>query len=296
MAKIKNSHLLIIISAAVVCVAAAFIIRLFFNKKEVRAFISSTEIYLGDDITYTDSTYSAKTWFWEFGNGDVSAEKQGIYKYKEAGRYQIRLTVNNSYQKEFLVNVRPPIDLQMDSLIKIDAPDVAIQYEYVTFKGLGLSKQWRWSFGETGIIDSRDQTAIYAYQEPGTYEIELTTEDTKYPIKHTIQIYPEYMAQDTTDVLTMAGNDIREKLQAIVDGKPFNPNYNHIMTKYLCNNPDVLVFINNDKRNDFYSYCQGLKIIGHKVTTIQEVVVVPDEENPQCLQKLYVKQITNESK
>ena len=294
MAKIKNSNLYIITSAVVVCLAIAFIIRLFFNKKEVRAFISSSEIYLGDPIIYTDSTYNAKNWFWEFGNGDVSDAKNGEYLYKIAGVYQIRLTVNNSYNKEFRVNVRPPADLALDSLIKIDAPDVAIQYEYVTFKGVGLSRQWRWMFGETGIVDSRDQTAIYAYTKPGIYEIELTTEDTRYPIKHIIEVYPEYMAQDTTDVLTMVGNDIREKLQAIVDGKPFNPNYNHILTKYLCKNPDVLVFINNDKRNDFYSYCQGLKIIGHKVTIIQEVTVVPDEDQPQCLQKLYVKQITTD--
>jgi hypothetical protein len=296
MAKIKNSHLFIIISAAVFCIGIAFVIRYFFYKKEVRAFISSSEIYLGENIAYIDSTYNANEWYWEFGNGDVSTEKRGEYRYGTTGLYRIRLTVNGSFPKEFLVNVRPPVNLDMDSLIKIDAPDIAVQGEYITFKGIGLSKQWRWSFGETGIIDSRDRTAIYAYSLPGIYEVELSTEDTKYPVKHRIEIYPEYMEQDTLDVLTLVGNDIREKLQAIVDGKPFNPNYNHIMTKYLCNNPDVLVFINNDKRNDFYSYCQGLKIIGRKITTIVEVIVVPDEARPQCLQKLYVRQITHEGR
>ena len=85
-------------------------------------------------------------------------------------------------------------------------------------------------------------------------------------------------------------------MQAIVDGKPFNPNYNHIMTKYLCNNPDVMVYINGDKRNDFYSYCQGLKILGRNITTIVEVVVVPDEKRPNCLQKLHVNQVTHDSR
>jgi hypothetical protein len=271
----------------------AFLIRYFFYKKEVRAFVSSSEIYQGEYIIFADSTFNAKNWLWEFGNGDVSSNKSGVYTYQEKGMYQIRLTVDKSLQKEFFINVRPPIDLQADSLIRILAPDFAMQHEYVTFKGIGLSKQWRWSFGETGIIDSRDQTAIYAYNLPGIYEVELETEDTKYPIRHKIEILPEYMEQDTTDVLILVGNDIRDKLQAIVDGKPFNPNYNHIMTKYLCNNPDALVFINNDKRNDFYSYCQGLKIVGREVTTIVEVVVVPDEDQPQCLKKLYVTQTSH---
>ena len=296
MAKIRNSQLYIIISAAILCALVAFGIRYFFGKKEVRAFISSSEIYRGESISYTDSTYNANDWLWEFGNGDVSHEKKGEYMYPASGMYQIRLTVNNALQKEFTVNVRPPVQLSNDSLIKIDAPSVAIQNEYVTFKGIGLSKQWRWSFGETGIIDSREKTAIYAYSQPGIYEVEVTTEDTKYPITHTIEIYPQYMEEDSTDVLTLVGSDIREKLQAIVDGKPFNQNYNYIMTKYLCNNPNVLVMINNDKRNDFYSYCQGLKIIGRKITTIVEVVVVPDEAKPQCLQKLHVTQVTHEGR
>jgi PKD repeat protein len=296
MAKISNSQWYIILSAIVLCAVIALGVRYFFGKKEVRAFLSSSEIYQGESIFYTDSTYYAKDWLWEFGNGTVSREKKGEYTYPESGMYQIRLTVNNSYQKEFMINVRPPVRLDMDSLIKIDAPQIAVQNEYITFKGIGLSKQWRWSFGETGIIDSRDQTAMYAYGLPGIYEVELTTEDTKYPIKHSITIYPEYTEEDSLDVLTLVGNDIREKLQAIVDGRPFNPNYNYVMTKYLCNNPDVLVMINNDKRNDFYSYCQGLKILGRKITTIIEVIVVPEEARPQCVQKLHVTQVTHEGR
>lgn len=294
MKKINNQRLYIVISTVVLCVLAAFLIRYFFNKRDVLAFISSSEIYQGEYISYTDTTFNAKSWLWEFGNGDISTEQKGQYTYPETGRYQIRLTVDNSLKKDFLVHVKPPVKLERDSLITILAPEVAMQEEYIVFRGVGFSKQWRWSFGETGIIDSRDQVAIYAFSLPGIYEVELTTEDTKYPIIHEIEILPYYMEDDTLDVLTLVGNDIREKLQAIVDGKPFNPNYNHIMNKYLCKNPQVQVIINNEKRNDFYSYCQGLKIVGIQNTTIMEVVVVPDEENSSCLQKLYVTQFSHD--
>ena len=296
MEKIKHSNSFILIASAVLCICIAFVIRYFFYGKDVRAYISSSEIYLGESIAYMDSTYNGKEWYWEFGNGDVSVEKRGEYCYRASGIYRIRLTVNGSYPKEFSVNVRPPVKLEADSLIKIEAPHLAIQGEYITFKGVGLSRQWRWSFGETGIVDSRDRTAIYAYRLPGIYTVELSTEDTKYPVKHRIEIYPEYLEEDTLDVLTLVGNDIRERLQAIVDGKPFNPNYDHVMNRYLCNNPDALVFINEDKRNDFYSYCQGLKITGRRITTIVEVIVVPEEERPNCLQKMYVRQITHEGR
>jgi hypothetical protein len=165
--------------------------------------------------------------------------------------------------------------------------------EYIVFRGTGYAKEWKWSFGETRVTDSREQVAIYAYKNSGYYEVELMTEDTKYPIRHSIFVNPIY-EEEENDKRTGWGNDIREKLQAIVDGKPFGPNYNHILKKYLCNNPNVIITINDSKNNDFYSYCQGLKIIDRRVTTILEVIVFPDENNPECLKTFKVKQVKNE--
>lgn len=292
MKRISNSKIYIFIITVLLCIIIAFIIRYFFGKYEVQAFVSSSELFEGDRITYSDSTYNAKQWLWEFGNGDISTSRSGEYVYKHPGIYQLRLTVNNSLREEILVKVKESVRLRRDSLIRIEAPQVAMQEELIVFRGVGFSKEWRWSFGETGIIDARDQTAIYSYSLPGIYEVELMTEDTKYPIRHTIEILPQYMENDTTDVLSLIGNDIKIRLQAIVDGKPFNLNYNHVMDKYLCKNPHTLVTVNNQKINDFYSYCQGLRIIGRRNTIIVEVVVVPNEERPDCLEKLYVTQYT----
>ncbi len=290
MAKISNSKLYIIILSVLFCVAIALIIRLMFNKRNVHAFVSSLEVYSGESIHYSDSTFRANEWLWEFGNGDVSDTRGGEYTYLQAGVYQLRLTVNQSLQKEYIINVRNPVQLERDSLIRIDAPDFAVQEEFVVFRGVGFAKDWKWAFGETGAVDSRDQVAMYAFETPGIYDVTLMTENTKYPVTHTIEIFPKYMENDTTDVMVMMGNDIREHLQAIVDGEPFNPHYNHIIRKYLCNDPNVLVTVNNDKKNDFYSYCQGLKLIARKNTDILEVVVVPDEKQPACLKKLFVMQ------
>ncbi len=278
-----------ILSIVAVCIIAALVIRYLFSNKDVLAMVSPLEVYQGEPVSYADSTYRAKEWLWEFGNGDVSDKKSGSYVYPKIGSYQIRLTVNKSLRKEFIVNVREPVKFERDSLIKIDAPTDAMQGQHIIFRGIGNAKEWKWSFGETGIVDYRDQVAMYAYSEPGIYDIELMTETIKYPIRHTITILPLY-EEDDDSARSMMGNDIREKLQAIVDGKPFNPNYNHILKKYLCNNPNIIITINEDKKNDFYSYCQGLKIIGKYNTIIQEVIVYPDENRPNCLKKFDVKQ------
>ena len=297
MKKIENSKLYIIIGAVLICIVVALIIRYSFNQRTIQAFISHTEIYTNEDISYSDSTVRAVKWTWEFGNGDVSFGRKGTYQYDKPGLYQVRLTVDESMQKEFYVNVKELIKIEQDTLVTIQAPEFALQGEMVSFKGEGMAKEWNWSFGETRMTDARTQTAIYTYSEPGIYKVELTTDNTAYPVIHTIEILEDYDGTDPESELILMGNDIREKLQNIPDGKSFNNNYNYILSKYLCNNNHhTQVNINNNKFNDFYSYCQGLKLTGKQNTTIVEVKVVITGDAPnQCVQKLIVTQYSTEN-
>ncbi|MCS2282397.1 PKD domain-containing protein [Bacteroides thetaiotaomicron] len=45
----------------------------------------------GETVHYADSTCNARSWLWEFGNGDISHERSGEYVFKKPGRYQVRL-------------------------------------------------------------------------------------------------------------------------------------------------------------------------------------------------------------
>lgn len=291
MSKIEVSKVYIVIGAVVICILAAICIRFFFNQRKIQAYISPTEIYVGELVAFSDSTVRANTWRWEFGNGDVAFDKAGNYRYREPGVYQIRLTVDDDIQKEFFVNVKEPVKLERDTIIKIIAPDVAVQGEYVTFRAQGIANEWNWSFGQSKSTDSREQVAIYSYDMPGKYEITLLTDITEYPVTHTIEVLPGIEVVNPDDDLVMMGNDIRERLQAIVDGKPFNPNYNYVLSNYLCGNSHIIVVVNGEKYNDFYSYCQGLKIIGRNKTTIVEVEIALMETSG-CVQRLMVTQFT----
>ena len=292
MGKLRNKKSLIIIGAVAVCILVAYWLSLLLQGKTVQAFVSPMDVEVGEAVSFGDSTSRARTWLWEFGNGEISDARSGSHVYNNEGKFQIRLTVDGKYEKIFLVNVRQKTDkAESDKLIKIEAPGFALQNEIISVRGLGDAKEWRWEFGETGMIDSRDKNTLYSYSEPGTYEILLSTETTQYPVRHTIRIEPNFQKSDSTDVLTLIGNDIREKLQAIVDGKPFIQNYNYILSSYLCSNPDVVVTVNGEKHNDFYSYCQGLKIIGRNRLIIDNVVVdIGDEESDECVKQLLVTQ------
>lgn len=292
MGKISNNKFLMVVGAIVLCLLITLFVGWYFRDRTIVAYIAPLDIECSESIQFSDSTRFANTWFWEFGNGDSSHERNGSYVFKQSGKYQVRLTVNGKYEKRFIVNVRDKVKGDENrELIKIIAPGYALQNEIIAFHAIGNSKEWRWQFGETGMVDSRDKNPLYAFTEPGMYEITLMTEDTHYPILHTIQIDPNYQKNDSTDVLTLVGNDIRGRLQSIVDGNPFNTNYNYVLNTYLCGNPDVIVTINNQKRNDFYSYCQGLRIIGRQQLIIESVIVdIGGEESDECVKQLMITQ------
>lgn len=290
MGKISNYRVYVVILSVAACVAATILARNLLSSKEIMASVTPLEVELGMPVHYSDSTKGADNWLWEFGNGRSSVDRNGQYTFPEAGKYQVRLSMDNGLEKRFIVTVRPRIVDEEEQLVRIDAPETGIQGEYIVFRGEGLSNEWRWEFGESGVVDSREKSAIYTYEYPGVYEVLLTTEETQYPIRHTIEIFPHYLEGDTTDMETLIGNDIKEKLQNIIDQKPFNTNYNYILQNYLCGNPDTPVVINNTKKNDFYSYCQGLKILGRGKTKIGNVVIEPDASNNGCIRRLNVMQ------
>ena len=100
--------------------------------------ISPTELYVGEKIYYSDSTRNADTWLWEFGDGNTSSQRTGNYTFENAGKYMVRLTVDNSLEQRLLVTVRQKSnDYGSDGLVKMKAPSTALQGEIVSFRGYG---------------------------------------------------------------------------------------------------------------------------------------------------------------
>ena len=294
----KFNHIPSLVVFAVLAVATCIIILLVRSCRpdmEVRASLSAVEVEPGSRFTYTDSTRRARTWLWEFGDGSSSDKASGTYAYGKPGDYRIRLTVNDAYEKLFTVRVKSAENNSLSGVAEIDAPATAMQGEYIVFSGVGDDKEWRWEFGASGIVDSREKNPIYAYAEPGKYQVRLRTENTQYPVVHNIEILPGYSPSDSTDMMSVIAQDIRKHLQAICDGEPFNSNYNQIVKKYLCSDEKTEVSINNNKLNDIYSYCQGLVAVGRGRKLIIEHVAVeiPDPESG-CVTRVIVIQTEKE--
>jgi len=294
MSKFTNTRsVLTFLFIAIVLVGVLLLVQVCHEEIPLNASVTPTEVMLGEDIFFKDSTVRTSAWMWEFGNGDNSEQRSGRYSYPDVGLYQIRLRVNGGREALFLVRVKPYSDNLMESeLVRIDAPQTAFVGEYVVFSGIGDDREWRWELDGTGVINAREKSAIYAYQQQGVYQVRLTTERTRYPITHWIEILPKYTEDDSSGGMNNVELDILRHLQAIADGKSFNQNYNYILTTYLRNDPDVIVNVNNTKRNDFYSYCQGLRMTGRNNTTVKTVIAeLRDDAENSAIANLTVMQV-----
>jgi len=287
---------LYIFIAILIIAALIFLLKSsFFDKRTVDARILKDEMYLNEDLVFTDNTRSAKKWLWEFGNGAKSTTQNGSYRYQKSGSYIIRLTVDGELKEQFPVTVRDTVVAAQDTMVTISGPTSGVVNEEVRVEAEGKGNQFEWSFGETNRVDVKGRTALYTFHTPGKFLVKLTTDRSHRPIYHTIFITDPNAVLETDMVVPGEGerkviDDIRARLQAIANGADFNSNYYYLIRKYMCNNEKVTVAVEQDsikKSSDFYSYCMGLTFGGEIVVDEAQLTISP---NSACATLVNIKQ------
>jgi hypothetical protein len=266
----QNYAFLYIIVGILIIAALIFLFKgSFFEKRTVSARLLKDEIFLNENLVYSDNTANAKNWVWEFGNGDKSNLQNGSYKFKRPGDYIVRITVDGNLKQQFPVNVKDTVAMSVDTLVTVNGPTQGIVNEQIRLEAQGNARIYEWSFGETGRVDVKGSTALYTFHNPGTYFIRLNTDKSKHPIYHKMFITNP---DSTVNAIVAPGegerkviDDIRAHLQAIANGNDFNANYYYLVNRYFCGDEKITVNLetNGDsKQTDFYSYCMRLTFGG----------------------------------
>ncbi|MDJ1469679.1 PKD domain-containing protein [Cytophagaceae bacterium DM2B3-1] len=265
------------------------------SSYDIEADISRRRMYLTDSLQFVDQTSFAQRWRWDFGDGVVAFDKSGHYRYSNPGNYIVTLTINDRYIDTFHVKVvaRTVQHTLSDTILTIEGPTEAMQYENLVFrvKGVG-AKLYRWTFGDNKQEDAKDPFVLHAYDQPGTYIIELHTDINQYPIRYPITITPSFMGAlgDTSSVddkFRALDEDFKYRLQKIANHENFRQHYYYLVNKYLCKNEKIPVVINGQKFNEFFSYCSGLHYDNH--VYIQQAKVTVDTAF-SCVTKLEINQ------
>jgi PKD repeat protein len=278
-----------LLSTATFTLTAGLLLLLYSSRRvAVAARVWPQGLVVGEPLRYIDSTASAHSWHWEFGQGNSSLAPRGEFYYAHAGTYKVRLTVDGEHQRLFTITVRAP--LRRDSTIRLLAPSEGYEGEKLTFQTFGApANKFSWKFGETKQIDSHEATVFYAYTKPGTYTVELTTDVTNRTMRKKITILPRYSSfVQPTDTTV---EDILWRLRRIAKGQQVNQHYTYLLTHYLCNEASAPVVAGSAPPSDFYSYCMNLQF---DPGWIIDAVAVETDTTTNCTAKLVVTQHKND--
>lgn len=127
-------------------------------------------------VRFTDKSYNASSWLWDFGNGVTSTEKNPIYTFTEDGRYTISLTTNGDDQAKAVKNDYIRVAEGPTAKFTYAPTDVTAGVE-VQFTDLssGNPSSWMWHFGDGA--SSPLQSPVYTFPTPGVYTVMLTVSD-----------------------------------------------------------------------------------------------------------------------
>lgn len=127
-------------------------------------------------VNFTDTTpvIGNATYFWDFGDGNVSTLQNPTYTYASQGTYQVCLSVtdtcgtDSSCQNVTLTCPLPFFDFAIW--------DTVLTVTYQTLIIPNGSEQYFWDFGDGGTSTQKDPK--YTYNAAGTYTVCLTVSDT----------------------------------------------------------------------------------------------------------------------
>lgn len=288
----RNRIYLYIIMAILLLAVVFLLIKLFFNNPQINAHLLKNEIFLNENLVYTDNTPGASKWSWEFGDGNKSKEQSGYYRFREAGTYLVRLTVDGNMQQQFPVVVKDTVMVVLMDSIRISGPTAGVTGMQLRLEAEGEANIFEWAFGETGRVDVKGRNAYYTYHMPGRYTVTLRTDKSPVPVYYVLNI-----TEPLTDIGLVdpgAGgqaltDDFKTRLQAIANGANFNTHYYYLVKKYLCNGEKTTAQAQDEtgkKNTDFYSYCIGLTF--SKNVVIDEVTLTLSPA--KCVSLVQVKQ------
>jgi len=135
-------------------------------------------------FTYTGTEGDGiKSFYWDFGDGGTSEERDPEYSYSSAGVYDVSLIVididddeDAAVKDEYITvteDLVPLADFEADIIEFLEGGTV--QFTYTGSEGNGI-ESYSWNFGDGGV--SSEENPLYQFLNPGLFTVSLTVVDT----------------------------------------------------------------------------------------------------------------------
>ncbi|MBL7110630.1 MAG: PKD domain-containing protein [Bacteroidales bacterium] len=130
-----------------------------------------------NSVTFADrSTGTVNAWFWNFGDGTTSSRRNPIHVYKNAGIYEIRLSIRDNIKdcSDFIVKQIQVGDIDCQANFTVNVNMKTSNITLVNNSSPNIENYF-WSFGDGNY--STDFEPVHQFDTPGLYKISLTVLD-----------------------------------------------------------------------------------------------------------------------
>jgi PKD repeat protein len=138
--------------------------------------VSNAKPCLDEYIHFHDASQAAIRWQWQFGDGNLTGEKNPVKKYLTPGDFSVSLTVEDSEgcQDTKVINgfidvlaIRADFDFDATS----NCNELEVDFKDATSAAPAVTS-WQWNFGDGA--NSTSQNPVHTYGNRGKYTITLT--------------------------------------------------------------------------------------------------------------------------
>lgn len=126
--------------------------------------------------TFSDASIGATSWFWSFGDGTTSTQRNPVHHYSSTGTYHVSLAVSN----DTCQNTATTTVQVIDEKAAFTGDTAICRKTMANFQTTGIHSaniaSWNWNFGDgTTSVDS--VTTTHVYKTTGSYNIRLIITD-----------------------------------------------------------------------------------------------------------------------
>ena len=170
-----------------------------------------------NNLSFIDPSGSIVSYYWDFGDGNISTEKNPYHQYSDTGLYIPKLIIASD--QGCIDSVSYPLKGQtISGLIAnfVVAPDSAeVPFTSIFANQSGDNLSYEWTFGDGG--SSNDRNPLHEYTEIGTFKVTLIVTD-QYGCKDTTVTWIDtYLNSEieTPNIFTPNGDGVNDKFVPI---------------------------------------------------------------------------------
>ncbi len=147
----------------------------------------------GEPVYFTDLTEAPAwanvyQWYWDFGDGNTSSQKNPSHLFETDGEHEVTLTVTAI--NGCVMSVTKPVTVHSFPEVDFTAPDLCAgqSYKFTDETEVPDSEPavWEWDFGGQGY--SNEQDPMFTFHQPGQYNIKLTVTSQEGCSDHNIKV------------------------------------------------------------------------------------------------------------